>query len=344
MRLGLAVLVSWPAHALPERHQSPQFVRFADNALWDADSAPSHVVSPLPSEPELPEAWDWRSSRDGLNLCTHVLTQQAPHVCGSCWAEAATGALSDRYKIATRGQLNLQLAPQNLLNFAPEITGGGCQGGNSASAYSFIKRFGLTDDTCTTFMGEDFGNNFGFADPTDEAQLQAFVRSRMCHYCEWNGDCDWLPTRSVSAEPAPANKTVGGGMGIAKTYTVDEFGTVKGELRIMSEIYSRGPVACYLQSAVQPFDEYIGGVIQYPYAVNTTDHVVVIAGWGRTNDGLPYWIGRNSYGTRWGEGVGGGWFRLQRGNNTLNLERAGCAWATPAAKDVAAVMKAAQMP
>ena len=35
---------------------------------------------------------------------------------------------------------------------------------------------------------------------------------------------------------------------------------------------------------------------------------------------------------------------MQRGNNTLNLERAGCAWATPAAKDVAAVMKAAQMP
>ena len=109
---------------------------------------------------------------------------------------------------------------------------------------------------------------------------------------------------------APANTMVGGGMGIAKTYTVDEFGTVKGELRIMSEIYARGPVACYLLSAVQPFDEYVGGVIQYPHAVNTTDHVVVIAGWGRTDDGLPYWIGRNSYGTRWGEGVGGGWCLL----------------------------------
>ena len=69
----------------------------------------------------------------------------APGAAGTAGAEAATGALSDRYKIATRGQLNLQLAPQNLLNFAPEITGGGCQGGNSASAYSFIKRFGITD-------------------------------------------------------------------------------------------------------------------------------------------------------------------------------------------------------
>ena len=67
--------------------------------------------------------------------------------------------------------------------------------------------------------------------------------------------------------------------------------------------------------------------------------MIVIAGWGSTDDGLDYWIGRNSYGTRWGEGAGGGWFRLQRGNNTLNMERAGCAWATPAKKDVEAIMQ-----
>ena len=40
----------------------------------------------------------------------------------------------------------------------------------------------------------------------------------------------------------------------------------------MAEVYERGPVACYLQSAVPQFNHYTGGVIQYPYAVNTTDH------------------------------------------------------------------------
>ena len=349
------VLATGAASPLPPRSSSPPpppgggggspvgVQRFPANGEWDVtDTSATHVTSPLPQDTlkstDLPDSWDWRSSRDGMNLCTHVLTQQAPHVCGSCWAEAATGALSDRFKIATRGQLNLQLAPQNLLNFAPALTGGGCQGGDSAKAYSFIQRFGITDDTCTTFLGEDFGNNFGFGDPTSEKLLQAFVRGRMCHYCEWNGDCDWLPTRSVSAPAATPNVTVGGGVGIAKTYSVDEFGKVAGEQNIMKEVYARGPVACYLESGKMVFNDYVGGVIQYPHEVNTTDHVIVIAGWGRTEEGLDYWIGRNSYGTRWGEGVGGGWFRLQRGNNTLNMERAGCAWATPSAQDVAALM------
>jgi hypothetical protein len=39
-------------------------------------------------------------------------------------------------------------------------------------------------------------------------------------------------------------------------------------------------------------------------------------------------------GTQWGEGAGGGWFRLERGKNALNLESSVCAWATPAKEDV----------
>ena len=71
------------------------------------------ILSPHPSSylspSELPTNFDWRfysnsstkSSNDGredglstVNLCNRALTQQAPHVCGSCWAEAATGTHS----------------------------------------------------------------------------------------------------------------------------------------------------------------------------------------------------------------------------------------------------------
>lgn len=65
---------------------------------------------------DLPKAFDWRNV-NGTNFGSKVLTQQNPAVCGSCWAEAATGALSDRYVIATQGKLRVNLAPQQLINF-----------------------------------------------------------------------------------------------------------------------------------------------------------------------------------------------------------------------------------
>jgi len=42
---------------------------------------------------------------------------------------------------------------------------------------------------------------------------------------------------------------------------------------------------------------------------------------------------------QWGEGVGGGWFRLERGANALAMESHSCSWAVPAAEDVQRVLQ-----
>ena len=137
---------------------------------------------------DLPDRWDWRDV-NGTNYCGKVLTQQSPNVCGSCWAEAATGALSDRFTIATQGKLRVALSPQALLNFNQLLTGGTCNGGDDLKAYEFAHKHGIADDTCQVFVGLDAAHGFevnGFTDADD-------IRSHQCYLCEWNGLCGFAP-------------------------------------------------------------------------------------------------------------------------------------------------------
>ena len=74
------------------------------------------------------------------------------------------------------------------------------------------------------------------------------------------------------------------------------------------------------------FEQYSGGIFQDTTGCTTLDHSISIAGYGHDlASGKDYWIGRNSWGTYWGEE---GWFRLVRGSNNLGVEAA-CTWMTP---------------
>jgi len=151
----------------------------------------------------------------------------------------------------------------------------------------------------------------------------AAVQSHQCRVCDWYNQCAFAPKA------------------LYNLYGVEEHGTVRGEDEMMAEIFARGPIACSLNSDSPEFCYYKGGVMPLPDGdYNRTDHVVVITGWGQdSTTGLTYWVGRNSYGTQWGEGAGGGWFRLQRGVNAMGLERSRCAWAVPKSEDVDRILE-----
>jgi cathepsin X len=234
------------------------------------------------------------------------------------------GAISDRYAIATRNKLRVQLAPQQLLNFNEKTSGGSCNGGSDLKAYEFMHIYGLVDDTCAPFMGLNWLHGFEVAAMTDVDD----VRNHQCYICNWDGTCSFLPQNQVHF------------------YSVEEYGTVKGVFEMKAEIYQRGPISCSLNSEAPEFDRYKGGIIScaesnHPQCkVKFTDHVIVIAGWGVDKvSGMEYWIGRNSYGSQWGEGAGGGWFRLRMGFDELGIESHSCKWATPALNDVQMALK-----
>lgn len=146
-------------------------------------------------------------------------------------------------------------------------------------AYAYAASNGIPHETC---------NNY-------QAKTQACTPQNQCYTCSPDGTC------------APiANYT---------RYQVGDYGNVTGEANMMAEIYARGPITCGMQST-PGFEAYTGGVYSEAVAAPSINHIVSLVGWGVDDTNTPYWIGRNSWGTPWGED---GWFRIVRGDPAHNL-------------------------
>ena len=86
-------------------------------------------------------------------------------------------------------------------------------------------------------------------------------------------------------------------------------------------LYNNGPVAVSFE-VEDDFFHYKGGIYQHTGLKNKfnpfelTNHAVVAVGWGEEN-GVPYWIVKNSWGAKWGEE---GYFRIIRGQDECAIE------------------------
>lgn len=101
-------------------------------------------------------------------------------------------------------------------------------------------------------------------------------------------------------------------------YSQDYYG-VHGVEQMKAELYMWGPLECSIY-ATDNFDKYTGGI--YHEVIDpskTTNHAIAVVGWGKDEDTqIEYWIGRNSWGTYWGEG---GFFKMIMNGNNLNIEK-----------------------
>jgi cathepsin X len=98
---------------------------------------------------------------------------------------------------------------------------------------------------------------------------------------------------------------------------VEEYGSVSGIQAMKSEIFSRGPIGCGI-FVTDNFEDYTGGVYEEAGSYYSINHEIAVVGWGvEEATGIEYWIGRNSWGTYWGEN---GYFRIRMGKNNLAIE------------------------
>lgn len=98
--------------------------------------------------------WD---NVNNTNFLTLVKNQHIPVYCGSCWAQAASSAMSDRIKIMRNAQWpDVNIAPQVLISC--ESPDDGCHGGDAITAFKWIHENNITDETCSVYQARGHDN------------------------------------------------------------------------------------------------------------------------------------------------------------------------------------------
>ena len=138
---------------------------------------------------------------------------------------------------------------------------------------------------------------------------------------------DWNVCRDCKSPPPAADET-----GYErcwaienyKRYYASEYGFVKGADNMKKEIMARGPISCgmFVTDGFRVLDGQ--KVYSEEFYPGYSNHIISVVGWAEDN-GTEYWIGRNSWGTYWGDH---GFFRMKMHGDNLGIET-DCSWAVP---------------
>jgi len=215
-----------------------------------------------------PTSFDWRDK----DAVTAVKNQGQ---CGSCWAFSTTESIESFWFLA--GNNLTSLSVQQIVSC--DTTDGGCNGGDTPTAYAYVKKAG----------GLDLSSAYPYTSGAGK-----------------NGVCKFNAA-GVAAKIS--------GFGYAVPPCEGGLCSNQQESALPALLSTTGPYSICLDA--QPWQDYAGGVMKSgcPHAYADMDHCVQMVGYNM-NAPTPYWIVRNSWAADWGEE---GYIYLAYGTNLCGV-------------------------
>lgn len=241
----------------------------------------------------LPINFDARKRWPNCPSIGHIYNQGN---CRSSYAISVASAVTDRICIHSNETKNPIMSAQQIISCC-YLCGYGCDGGSQFESWDFYRRHGFVS-------GGDYNSNQG-CQPYMIPPCKLINEKSPRHSCT-----------TYNREETPACEIKCNNPNYYSSFKTDIY---KGKyyqvypFMAMKEIFDNGPITTQFYMYRDLID-YKSGV--YQYDEDSTDDFftvqsVKIIGWGEEN-GVPYWLVANSFGTDWGDK---GTFKISRGND-----------------------------
>ena len=225
---------------------------------------------------QIPDSFDWRSPDKGRSVAVTAVKDQGQ--CGSCWAFSAVETVESAHILA--GNTPVALAPEQVVDC--DTVDGGCNGGDTPTAYAYIKANGLQTEQSYPYTA----GNSGTA-----------------------SQCAYNKNKVVTKIAGFTYATPGCTDSCAK----------QDEAKLAESLYNVGPVSICVDAS--SFQFYSSGILTASSGCasdyNSLNHCVQLVGYGiDAASKTKFWSIRNSWAASWGEQ---GYVRVLYGANTCGV-------------------------
>ncbi|GLC69955.1 hypothetical protein PLESTF_000903600 [Pleodorina starrii] len=252
------------------------------------------------SDEQLPSFVDWRGTgADGPGVKDQVS-------CGSCWAFSAVGAMQGAWFKAT-GQ-SLSLSEQQLVDCAWDYGNDGCGGGFVEPTLQYVvDAGGVAQEADYPYAGQNTfcrGPIVPPPEPSDDNSTTALGTTEQQHQQQHQ-----QKKGKTKASSPPLSARFSGYVNVPE----------RDEAALMEAVALHGPVAVLMNAALPPFRFYSEGVYYNQECgedPDSMDHAVLLVGYGTTQEGVDYWLIKNSWSKYWGMD---GYARIARKGNDCGI-------------------------